>query len=274
MKTPRILATTVAAFLFTQSLHAQTWDGGGANANFNTANNWNPNAVPANNGTANLIFGGAVQITPSVNVNFDVNGVTFNNTASAFNLGTPGGTSLTVRGGGITNNDANTQTFSLPVTIAAGSTITAAAGGLYILDGLALGANTVTVGGGFDIDVGGPTGTGTLVKNGAGALDILRVVPERSSARCSPARSRSSACAAGEPKERRFPNRRPAQRAQRHTSPARAELSGRCAGWVGSALGKGAAPWAAAPSDLSIVPTAPRTSHKASNLNSKLSTLQ
>ena len=46
---------------------AQIWDGGGTNDNWNTANNWNPNAVPANDGTANVGFRGSVRLTPVVN---------------------------------------------------------------------------------------------------------------------------------------------------------------------------------------------------------------
>ena len=160
--------------LLTITGHAQTWDGGGADNNFNTALNWNANVVPVNNGTANLIFAGTVDPTPVVNVNFDVNGITFNNTAGIFTISASGGSVLTVRGGGIDNNDLDTQTFSAPVTFATGSAITAASGDLNFTSAgsVGLGTNTVTVSGGFDTFLNAIVGTGVLVKNGAGVLNI------------------------------------------------------------------------------------------------------
>lgn len=172
MNPRRLIIHSFAALLTAATLHAQTWDGGGVNDLFNTANNWNPNAVPLNNGTASLTFGGAVRLTPSVNVNFDVSGVIFNNTAGAFNIGTSGGTTLTVRGGGITNNDADTQTFSTPVTFATGSAITATSGNLAFTGAVGIGTNTVTVSGNFDTSMSTITGTGLFVKNGTGVLSI------------------------------------------------------------------------------------------------------
>ena len=87
MKTRTILTASIA-LLAVITARAQTWDGGsGVNSNIGTAANWNPDAVPANNGTANLIFGGVVRLTPNFESVWSVNGVTFNNTAGAFTFG-------------------------------------------------------------------------------------------------------------------------------------------------------------------------------------------
>jgi autotransporter-associated beta strand protein len=149
---------------------AQTWDGGGANDNWDTANNWNPNGVPANDGTANLTFGGATRPTPDLNLNFDVNSLTFNNTAGAFTLG---GSTLTVRGGGITNNDADTQTINHTLNVAANQTWNAAAGDLAV-SGNVTGTGGITFTGGRTITLTGANdfSGATTVSDGTLAVQI------------------------------------------------------------------------------------------------------
>ena len=173
MNAPRILTATIASLLLTAALHAQTWDGGGFNDNFNNATNWNPNVAPTNNGTANLIFAGTTRLTPLVNIPYDVNGVTFNNTAGAFNIMTSGGSVLAVRGGGITNLDTDLQTFFLtPVTFGTGSSTNAINGPLNFSGAVEIGINAITVNGDFDTDFDLVTGTGAITKNGNGTLNI------------------------------------------------------------------------------------------------------
>ena len=169
---PRDPGAGIATFLAaTFTARAQTWDGGGTNDNFNTANNWNPNAVPANTGTADLIFSGNVRPTPVVNINFAVDSVTFDAAASAFNIGASGGSILTVGAGGIANNSVNTQTFSAPVTFSTSSSITA--GALVDFTGAVnLGVSAVTVNANANVDFNVVSGTGGLVKNGTGALNL------------------------------------------------------------------------------------------------------
>jgi hypothetical protein len=72
-----------------------------------TATNWVGDVAPVNNGTANVIFAGTVDSNPGPNLdqNWNVNSLTFNNTAGAFVLGSTLGFTLTIQGGGITNND-------------------------------------------------------------------------------------------------------------------------------------------------------------------------
>ena len=77
------LVCTLAAFLAsTVALHAQTWDGGGANDNWSTSANWNPNGVPANDGSAALIFTGTTRLTPVVDTGWSLSGLEFSSTSS------------------------------------------------------------------------------------------------------------------------------------------------------------------------------------------------
>ena len=92
----------------------QIWDGGGADNNVTTALNWNTNVAPLNNGTANLVFTGAVRLAPQFPGPFDVSTITFNNLASPFTLVGPG--PLTVRSA-IVNSDADTQALAVPTLI-------------------------------------------------------------------------------------------------------------------------------------------------------------
>ena len=85
------------------SANAQTWDGGSAvSINWNDAANWNRNAVPANDGTANLTMTGTFDVTNTVNINFSINSLTFANNPAApvFTINGTGSTSRTVDAGG------------------------------------------------------------------------------------------------------------------------------------------------------------------------------
>ena len=54
-----------------------TWTGGGATNNWFNGGNWNPTTVPANNGTADVSFGGTTRLTPDLNQPYNVNAVNF-----------------------------------------------------------------------------------------------------------------------------------------------------------------------------------------------------
>ena len=87
----RMMLGLVLVFSLQAAAGGQTWDGGSASTNnWNDGNNWSPNAVPANNGTATPNFAGSTRLAPVVNVNFDVNGVTFDNAAGAFTISSSG----------------------------------------------------------------------------------------------------------------------------------------------------------------------------------------
>ncbi len=168
----RILAAGIAGLLTTVStLHAQTWDGGGANNSFTNAGNWNPNLAPVNDGTADIVFSGSVRPTPTVNIDYSVNSVAFDNVAVPFTINAAGGSTLTIGAGGIANNSPNTQTFSAPVVFQSDSSIS---GGnpLNFTGGTDIGSGIVSVIVNATTSFDGLTGTGTLVKNGVATLNL------------------------------------------------------------------------------------------------------
>src|SRR5262245_4326693 len=104
----RFLATTIATLL-AASIFAvtDTWDGGGADNNISTNNNWLDNTAPASDlVNTDLIFAGSVRLAPNFSAIFSANSLVFNNTAGAFVFG---GSAVTIGAGGITNNDADLQ---------------------------------------------------------------------------------------------------------------------------------------------------------------------
>lgn len=108
------LALAVAT-LTALSAHAatRTWDGGGTDDTWKTAANWDAAAVAGDD----LVFGGTMRLTPDNDFAVDTGfaGITFDNTAGAFALG---GNRM-VLGGAITNNDADTQTIKLDLSLTA-----------------------------------------------------------------------------------------------------------------------------------------------------------
>ena len=169
MKTPRILAASIAAFLVTGSLHAQTWDGGGAAGGsllWSLNTNWNPDGVPVNNGTANLTFGGTIDLAPDMDANWNIASLAFNSGAGAFTLGSTGGFTLTIGAGGITNNSTNLQVISHAITLGAAQTWTTTTNvPIFVTGAVNNGGNLLTLAGIRDIDISG-------VLSGAGGLTV------------------------------------------------------------------------------------------------------
>ena len=147
----------------------RTWDGGGANNDWSTNNNWTLDVQPLNNATADLIFAGSVRLAPSVDTAWNVRSLTFNNTAGAFTITGP--QSITVGVGGIVNNDADTQTITAAITLGANETFAATAGDLSI-GSVALAAHTLALTGANDVVLATASGTGTIGKNNTGRLDV------------------------------------------------------------------------------------------------------
>jgi fibronectin-binding autotransporter adhesin len=115
----------------------KTWDGAGADDNWQTGQNWNADTAPA--ADDQLVFAGTTRPTPSndFTAGTSFNGVTVSAAAAAFTL-SGNGINLTrpisaggvaVSGGTIINNSANPLTLALPVNLASGKqSITSPAG--------------------------------------------------------------------------------------------------------------------------------------------------
>src|SRR5882672_4610192 len=79
----------------------ESWDGGSlVNSNWSTAENWNPDGVPANNGTANIRMVGPGRTDANVDAPWSINSLTFDSGSLGFVMG---GSALTVGGGAIKN---------------------------------------------------------------------------------------------------------------------------------------------------------------------------
>ena len=181
MKTPRLFHTTSAIRLMLAAgtslalghgALAQTWNGLGADNNWANGANWVGGLPPVNNGTANLIFGGVTRLAPNVIPAYDINSITFNNTAGIFSIG--GAVPLTIRAGGIVNNDTSNQTLNLQLVLTT-QTWNAAFGPLTVIGpGASLSGVLTTLTSGQPIQIGSPiSGTGSIVKNGSGPMMLL-----------------------------------------------------------------------------------------------------
>lgn len=156
-------------------VRAQTWDGGGGNNRWTTDDNWDTNVQPVNNGTAAITFAGSVRLAPRLDQDWDVNSITFSSTAGAFVLEQQGNSDLTLRGGGIVNNDADLQTFDFDIILGANQTWSATSGPLAWTSGadVAMGSYALTVSGSFDTTWNGEvSGTGGVTKTGSGVLHL------------------------------------------------------------------------------------------------------
>ena len=115
-----LAAAVVALFLPHRAFAAtRTWDGGGANANWQTPANWDgPDLLPVP-GTDDLHFAGTAKTT--TNNDFAApavfNSITFDAGAGAFVLG---GNAITL-GGNITNSSTNGQTVNLGLNLGVGA---------------------------------------------------------------------------------------------------------------------------------------------------------
>jgi hypothetical protein len=172
----RVIVAAIVLSLTAHLVLGQSWDGGGANDNLTTAANWNPNVVPINNGTADLVFAGTVRLTPKVNTNYDVDTVSFAG-FEHFVLGTLNNSTLTVHGGIFAYQDAavtaqgGTVQFNQPLANA-DSGIISGRGTLLFYGSFTNQARMQFSGGPTDIygnvNFTGLVGGGELINSGAG----------------------------------------------------------------------------------------------------------
>jgi autotransporter-associated beta strand protein len=148
----------------------EVWTGAAANDNW-TSQNWH-NAVPATSGDA-VTFAGSTRLTPNLDANFSVTGVTFSNNASSFNISSDNGSALTVTANGVVNNSANAQTLNVPLTLSVAQKFNAAAGNLVLAQTITSGNNLITVTGAANTVISSPvSGSGSLFKQGGGSLTL------------------------------------------------------------------------------------------------------
>src|SRR5258706_8872152 len=164
------LMALAALLVFAGRATAQTWNGLGANDNWQTIANWTSGVAPVNNGTANVIFGGTTRLSPNVDVVYNINSLTFNNTAGLFTIG---GSALALGAGGVTNNDADMQTINSSINLNASQTWAAISGPLTFNSLMSINGSNILVfnaATGSSIISGSIAGTGSLTKGGIGTL--------------------------------------------------------------------------------------------------------
>jgi len=139
--TDTVLLTSSVNIPLTITTANDVWDGLAANDLFSSNLNWTNQLAPGYVGDS-LQFAGTTRLTPSMDNNYTVSGVTFDSTAGSFNVGTANGSTLTLAGG-LTNNSVNPQTLSVPMTLSAVQTINAAAANIA-LGGVITGAGGIS----------------------------------------------------------------------------------------------------------------------------------
>ena len=147
-----------------------TWDGEGGDDRWSTAANWGADAMPPNNGTADVMFNGILRTSPDMNAAWSVRSLDFAAAANAFTLGSVGGFTLTVGAGGVANHSIRTQVIDTAVALAAPQTWTALAR-VSAERSVNLGAHQLTVDGVQSTRFGSVvSGAGSIRKNGSGTL--------------------------------------------------------------------------------------------------------
>lgn len=154
-------------FLFSTNIFSatRTWDGGGANGNWNTAANWVGDVAPVAND--DLIF-------PATSAQF---ATTHNFSGTTFNSITFEGGTYTVDGNVLLNAistramnlGGGTQTINVPVNTNGTATFTAATGSLATIVSLSVAAGGLTIDGEGSFGIGAIGGSGAIIKNGVGA---------------------------------------------------------------------------------------------------------
>lgn len=156
------------------SAHAatSTWTGGDNGTAWATDNsskkNWGGTAFAAGN---DAIFAGTTGLAPTIGTTaLTAGSITFTNTAGAFTIG---GTAALTINGGVVNNDGDTQTFPVPITLGAAQTWNAASGNLNFSGTINNAGFLLTIDGANNTAISGViSSTGGLTKSGAGTLTL------------------------------------------------------------------------------------------------------
>jgi autotransporter-associated beta strand protein len=149
------------------SVVAQTiWDGGGKDAKWGTAKNWNPDVTPTFGATTSLVFGGSVGTSPDTNGNRTINAITFAAGAASFSL--------------IGDNGQNNETLTLAGTTPSLSQLATNSQSLLVNRINWSSSGTIATTGAGSLTIGNGTattgqlyGTGNINKTGIGGPLIL-----------------------------------------------------------------------------------------------------
>ena len=146
----------------------RTWDGGGADTNWQTAANWVGDVAPSAND--DLVFP-AVATQFSTNNNFALL-TTFNSITIEGGTYTLGGNFIRLANGLMVNG--GTQTINIAITMTAAQTFSATtATATATIVSISTGAFPLTFDGPGTIGIGLISGSGAIVKNGAGAAALI-----------------------------------------------------------------------------------------------------
>lgn len=148
---------------------AQTWTGGGTDDNWSTPGNWST-AVPANNGSADIVFAGGLRLNPLVDVPWAVRSINFDGSALGFTLSSA---PLGIGSLGVRNDSAAMQTLNNAVTLLGPQSWRAVAGPLVFGGAVANEGHALTISGAQMTSLLGPvSGAGRISKLDAGTLRL------------------------------------------------------------------------------------------------------
>jgi fibronectin-binding autotransporter adhesin len=151
---------------------SDVWNGLGADNNLSTGLNWTNHTAPALVGDS-LQFAGSTRLTPNVDNNYTVTGITFTPTAGSFNISSSSSTLTLTNGTGVVNNSANAQRVSAPIAVIGAVAFNAATGNLN-LGQISTSDNTLVnvTGTSNTFMTDTVSGNGSLFKQGNGSLTI------------------------------------------------------------------------------------------------------
>lgn len=145
----------------------KTWDGGGADANWNTAANWSDDVAPI--AGDDLVFPSAAAQQSNNNNFFFL--TSFRSITVEGGTYTFGGNPIRLTNGMTINS--GTQTFNLAITLNGAQTFLAETGATATLVILSVGSSALTIDGAGIVGIGLISGSGLITKNGPGAGAII-----------------------------------------------------------------------------------------------------
>lgn len=171
MRTGLWIASACATFACALNAAVFTWDGGGADNNWQTPANWAGDVAPDTDGTAELVFAGSATKTTVNDFPSDTAfaGLTLNNTA-AFTLS---GNGITLTGPltAVTLSTAATDTLSLPVILGNDLSITLNNNHALTSSGVISGSYGLSKAGAGNLTLNGAnTYTGQTILSGSGRV--------------------------------------------------------------------------------------------------------